>query len=103
MGHVKVRKERWLILHILLPFTKTESEKSHLIAITLAALTFQMTRVIPPFDFETRVGIVVGREGNFSTGGAKVIREVTLAFPLPWQGEGRKKNNKKNPPKTCDT
>jgi hypothetical protein len=101
MGHVKVRKERWLILHILLPFTKTESEKSHLIAITLAALTFQMTRVIPPFDFEIRVGIVVGREGNFSTGERKLISEATLTLPSPWQGEGKKENKQRKTPSAC--
>jgi len=51
-----------------------------------------MTRVIPPFDFEIRVGIVVGREGNVSTGERKLVSEATLALPSPWQGEGKKEN-----------
>jgi hypothetical protein len=47
-----------------------------------------MTRVIPPLDFEIRMGIVVGREGNFSTGERKLISEATLTLPSPRQGEG---------------
>ena len=55
MSHVEISEIRRLIFHLTLPVTQTEPEKSHLIAITLAGLTFQMTRVIPPLDFEIRM------------------------------------------------
>ena len=68
MGHVKLGKERRFVFDFALPVTQTETEKRYLVTVTLAALTFQMTSVIPPLGFEIGMGIVIGGESKFAPG-----------------------------------
>jgi hypothetical protein len=97
MSHVEISEIWRLIFDLTLAITQTEPEKSDLIAIALAALTFQMTRVIPPLDFEIRVGVVIGREGKPASRQGKLIRKGPLTLPSPWQEEGQNQGKQRKP------
>ena len=88
MGHVKFR-EKWRTFDLLLPVSQTKTKKRHLVAVTLAALGFQVARVIPPLSLEIRMGVVIRGKRKLSPRQRELVSEATLTLPSPWQGESK--------------
>src|SRR5687768_2482461 len=68
MRHVQFSKQRRFLFDVGLSFPDAESKKCHLIPEAAAAFRLKVAGVVPPFGFEIRMGIVIGRKRQGSAG-----------------------------------
>ena len=61
MGHIEFAEER-RFFDLILPVTQAEAKKRYLVAVAFGSAGFEMAGVVPPFGFEIRMGIMIGRK-----------------------------------------
>src|SRR5690349_9031114 len=96
--HVQFAEGR-LLLGLVLPIAQAKAKKSDLVAVARAALSFEMSGVIPPFGFEVGMRVMILGKSDLAAGQSQLIRESgseprTLTLPSPRTGEGKNQKGK---------